>query len=269
MQWPHGPARLLPARHHAGRAAAPLPPQGLAPPRARGAAQTKGEEAEAWEEGCGQAKNRAIPIPGSPSAATGGRKEGKEWREGARCPGDAHPVEAAVSRSRRGPLSGHLGGAARPEPASGLSGEQPLRAAERTHRGGGGGAGVAVALAGPGPASARSLPPSPCRRRLPVPGAAAASSASSAPTPPSSEGRTGVANPRWPPPAAGTAPLVRPRTARAARPPPSPICTFPPGPASRSTASPLRPGLRSALPPPAPVCPLCGRRVPESCAGAL
>lgn len=207
-------------------------------------------------------KLRTAPSPSWLSIGCHRRKEeGKRVGEG-RCPGDAHPAEAAVSRSLRGPLSGHLGGAARPEPASVLGGEQPLRAAERTHRGGGGGgAGVAVALAGPGPASARSLPPSPCRRhRLPVPGAAAASSASSAPTPPSSEGRTGVASPRWPPPASGTAPLVRPRTARAARPPPSPSCTFP---AARSTACPLKPGLRSVLLPLTPIRPLCGRRAPR------
>ena len=183
--------------------------------------------------------------------------------EGARCPRDAHPAEAAVSRSRRGPLSGHLGGAARPEPASGLGGEQPLRAAERTHRGGGGGASVAVALAGPGPASARSLPPSPCRRhRLPVPGAAAASSASSAPTPPSSEGRTGVASPRWPPPAAGAAPLVRPRTAR---PCPAALLRALPAPSRPARGHPLyrlKPRLRSVLPPLAPIRPLCGRRAP-------
>lgn len=49
----------------------------------------------------------------------------------ARCPGDAHPAEAAVSRFQRGPLPGHLGGAARPAPASGLGGEQPRGAAER------------------------------------------------------------------------------------------------------------------------------------------
>lgn len=36
-----------------------------------------------------------------------------------------------MSRCRRGPLPGHLGGAARPAPASGLGGEQPPGAAER------------------------------------------------------------------------------------------------------------------------------------------
>lgn len=36
-----------------------------------------------------------------------------------------------MSRSRRGPLPRHLGGAARPAPASGLGGEQPPGAAER------------------------------------------------------------------------------------------------------------------------------------------
>lgn len=94
-----------------------------------------------------------------------------------------------------------------------------------------------------------SLPPSPCRRRLPVPGAAAASSASSAPTPPSSEGRTGAASPRWPQPAAGR---VQPGGgcggARVARPPPAesclrlPVC---PGRGGRAPSSLPFPSLRS------------------------
>ncbi|XP_054141415.1 basic salivary proline-rich protein 2-like [Melozone crissalis] len=134
-----GPA-LLPHRppgRLAGRAAAPVPPQGLAPPRARGAQQTKGAEAgtEAREEGGGQAANRPGPIhwfplhrssPPRPAVRAGGSRAAAR-----RCPGDAHPAEAAVSRSRRGPLPGHLSGAARPPPAPGLSGEQPPGVAER------------------------------------------------------------------------------------------------------------------------------------------
>lgn len=100
-----------------------------------------------------------------------------------------------------------------------------------------------------GPARLRLwLPPSPCRR-LPVPGAAAAaaSSASSAPTPPSSEGRTGAASPRWPPPAAGTATAAAPAHSPAAaggprasplRPPPA----RPTPPALRGPPAPEKPG---------------------------
>ncbi|XP_072780392.1 uncharacterized protein [Taeniopygia guttata] len=134
-----GPA-LLPSRppgRLAGRAAAPVPLQGLAPPRARGAQQTKGAEAgaAAREEGGGQVTNRTGPIHGSPSIAPALRAqrcgEGGAGPRSARCPGDAHPVEAAVSRSRCGPLPGHLGGAARPAPAPGLGGEQSPGVAER------------------------------------------------------------------------------------------------------------------------------------------
>lgn len=72
----------------------------------------------------------SFPSAPQPSAATAGRK-GVDGPLRARCPGDAHPAEAAVSRSRRGPLPGHLGGAVRPEPASGLGGERPPGAAEQ------------------------------------------------------------------------------------------------------------------------------------------
>ncbi|XP_040405682.1 translation initiation factor IF-2-like [Cygnus olor] len=139
------------------------------------------------------------------------------------------PTEAAVPRSRRGPLLSRAPRRRGPACAGIRAGrlaasqaterDSPSRRRRRRRR-----SWRCCCSGGARPGSG-SLPPSPCRRRLPVPGAAAASSASSAPTPPSSEGRTGAASPRWPQPAAGR---VQPGGggggARAARPSPAESC---------------------------------------------
>lgn len=125
------PARL------AGRAAAPVPPQGLAPPRARGAEQTKGAEAgaAAREEGGGQVANRTglihrLPLhrtsPPRPAVKGGGSRAAVRPLPRGRSPSGGRGVPL-----RLGPLPGHLGGAARPAPAPGLGGELPRGVAER------------------------------------------------------------------------------------------------------------------------------------------
>lgn len=238
------PARL------AGRAAAPVPPQGLARPRARGAEQTKGAEAgaAAREEGGGQVANSTgfihwLPLhrtsPPRPAVKGGGSRAAVRPLPRGRSPsgGRGVPLPArASSRTprRRGPAC--AGTRARRGATSG-GGRAALTEEEEKEE-------LALLLLSRGPARLRLwLPPSPCRR-LPVPGAAAAaSSASSAPTPPSSEGRTGAASPRWPPPAAGTATAAAPAHSPAA--------------AGGPRASPLRP------PPARPTPPASAARLPR------
>ncbi|XP_037982842.1 translation initiation factor IF-2-like [Motacilla alba alba] len=167
-----GPA-LLPSRppgRLAGRAAAPVPPQGLAPPRARGARQTKGAEAgaAAREEGGGQEANRTGPIHWLPLHRTSPPRPavrgGGAGRRCARCPGDAHPAEAAVSRSRRGPLPGHLSGA--------HGGGEPAMAAACRRHGYGCGCGARAQPGGGSraagiPAPSSACPAAPAARRTP------------------------------------------------------------------------------------------------------
>lgn len=227
----------------AGRAAAPVPPQGLAPPRARGAQQTKGAEAgaAARQEGGGQVANGTGPIhrlplrrtgPPRPAVKGGGSRAAVLPLPRGRSPSGGRGVPLPARASSRAPQRCGPACAGTPARRGATSGGGGVALTEEEEK-----EELVLLLLSRGPARLRLwLPPSPCRR-LPVPGAAAAaSSASSAPTPPSSEGRTGAASPRWPSLAAGTV------TAAAS--------AHRPAAAGGLRASPLRP--QPARPPPPP-----------------